>query len=149
MIGIGPMQGQANHFYRYAGGEPIKYAIERYQEEVRRLYSVLDKHLSDHGSEYLVGGKCTIADISTWGWVAVSRWAGIELDEFPKLKIWEERMFRRPAVEKGRHVPEKHHREMLNDPKAIAEFEERGKAFYKRLAEEKAQADTDAKTDAK
>lgn len=66
LIGINQsVQGQANHFTRYAP-EQIEYGINRYQNETRRLYSVLDKHLSDAGSEYLVGDKCTIADIAHW-----------------------------------------------------------------------------------
>jgi glutathione S-transferase len=63
--GVGPMQGQANHFTRYAP-EQIEYGINRYQNETRRLYGVLDKHLKDAGTEYLVGAKCTIADIAHW-----------------------------------------------------------------------------------
>lgn len=58
------MQGQSNHFTRYAP-EQIEYGINRYQNETRRLYGVLDKHLSDAGTEYLVG-KYTIADIAHW-----------------------------------------------------------------------------------
>lgn len=139
------MQGQANHFFRYAGGEPIQYAVDRYQSEVRRLYGVLEKHFADGDSEYLVGNKCTIADISTWGWISVARWAGIELDEFPRLKLWEERMFRRPGVEKGRHVPDKHHRELLQDPAAMLAFEQKGREFYKKLAEKKEESDSKSK----
>lgn len=56
------MQGQANHFVRYAA-EHIEYAVTRYQNEVKRLYGVLDKHLKDANTDYLVGSKCTIADI--------------------------------------------------------------------------------------
>ena len=63
--GVGPMQGQSNHFTRYAP-EQIEYGINRYQNETRRLYGVLDKHLKDAGTEYLVGNKCTIADIAHW-----------------------------------------------------------------------------------
>lgn len=138
--GLGPMQGQANHFFRYSS-ERIEYAINRYQTEVRRQYGVLERHLSNAKSEYLVGNKCTIADISIWGWVTVSRWAGVELDGFPVLKQWEERMLKRPAVERGRQVPEKHHRELLQDPKAMAEFEKQGKAFYKKFVEQDKQGD--------
>ena len=116
---------------RYAA-ERIDYAATRYQNEVKRLYGALDKHLKDANSEYLVGNKCTIADIAHWGWITLSRWAGVELTEFPTLKEWEERMLARPAVEKGRHVPDKHHREILQDPGRMAEFEQRGKAFYRK-----------------
>ena len=58
--GVGPMQGQSNHFTRYAP-EKIQYGINRYQNETRRLYGVLEKHLKDSGNEYLVANKCTIA----------------------------------------------------------------------------------------
>ena len=118
--GVGPMQGQANHFTRYAP-EPIKYGIDRYQNETRRLYGVLDKHLKESGQEYLVGNKCTIADIAHWGWVAAAFWAGVEIDEFPNLKAWEERMLKRPAVEKGRHVPDPHRMKELSQDKAKME----------------------------
>jgi glutathione S-transferase len=105
--GVGPMQGQANHFFRYAP-EKIEYGVNRYQNETRRLYGVLDTHLKEGNKEYLVGNKCTIADIAHWGWVAAAGWAGIEIDEFPALKAWEERMLARPGLEKGRHVPVPH-----------------------------------------
>ncbi|KAF2719428.1 glutathione S-transferase II [Polychaeton citri CBS 116435] len=103
--GVGPMQGQANHFFRYAP-EKIQYGIDRYQTEARRLYSVLDKHLSDVKTDYLVGNKCTIADIAHWGWISAAGWAGIDINAFPTLKAWEERMWARPAVKKGANVPE-------------------------------------------
>jgi glutathione S-transferase len=132
------MQGQANHFVRYAA-DYNEYAATRYQDEVKRLYGVLDKHLKAAETDYLVGNKCTIADIAHWGWVTLSRWAGVELSDFPTLKAWEERMLARPAVEKGRHVPDPHHREILQDPKKMEEFEKRGKAFYRQ--QEKAAAE--------
>lgn len=113
--GIGPMQGQANHFFRYAA-EKIAYGINRYQNETRRLYRVLDEHLSKSSSGYLVGSKCTIADIAHWGWIAAAGMAGVDIDEFPHLKAWEERMLTRPGVERGRHVPRPHKvKELLKD----------------------------------
>lgn len=64
----------------------------------------------------MVGGKCTIADIAHWGWVTAAGWAGVDIEEFPHLKAWEERMLKRPGVEKGRHVPSPHRmKEMLAD----------------------------------
>ena len=56
----------------------------------------------------MVGDHVSIADISHWGWVAAAGWAGVDIEEFPHLKAWEERMAAREGVEKGRHVPEKH-----------------------------------------
>lgn len=105
--GVGPMQGQANHFTRYAP-EKIEYGINRYQTETRRLYSVLNTHLSSNSIPYLTGSKCTIADIAHWGWIAGAGWSGIDIESFPALKAWEERMLARPGVEKGRHVPDPH-----------------------------------------
>lgn len=70
--GVGPMQGQANHFTRYAP-EKIEYGINRYQNETRRLYSVLDTHLAKSASGYLVGDRCTIADIAHYGWIVSHR----------------------------------------------------------------------------
>ncbi|KDQ14869.1 hypothetical protein BOTBODRAFT_32225 [Botryobasidium botryosum FD-172 SS1] len=105
--GIGPMQGQANHFYRYAP-EKIPYGIKRYQDETRRLYSVLESRLT--GREYLAGpgkGTYSIVDISTWPWVLWHPWAGIEsiADEFPNLEKWLRRIQERPQVAAGLNVP--------------------------------------------
>jgi len=109
------MQGQANHFTRYAP-EIIKYGVDRYQNETRRLYGVLDAHLKEGKKEYLVGNKCTIADIAHWGWIAAAGWAGVEIDDFPALKAWEERMAARPGVAKGKNVPSPHTmKELLKD----------------------------------
>ena len=116
--GVGPMQGQANHFSRYAP-EKIEYGVNRYQNETRRLYKVLDDHLKANGSPYLVGQKCTIADIAHWGWISAAGWAGIAIEEFPHLQAWDERMLARPGVEKGRHVPSPHRiRELAKDKEA-------------------------------
>jgi GSH-dependent disulfide-bond oxidoreductase len=102
MGGIGPMQGQANVFYRYAP-EKIPYAIERYQKETKRLYKVLDHRLADH--EYLAGDY-SIADIATWPWVTLHGWAGVDVDDLPNLDRWINRVGERPAVVKGRGIPE-------------------------------------------
>ncbi|KAA8568662.1 hypothetical protein EYC84_007669 [Monilinia fructicola] len=105
--GVGPMQGQANHFTKYAP-EKIEYGINRYVNETRRLYSVLNTQLEKSTSGYLVGDRCTIADIAHWGWVTSAFYSGVDIEEFPALKAWDERMEKRPAVEKGRHVPDPH-----------------------------------------
>lgn len=127
--GVGPMQGQANHFSRYAP-EHIQYGVDRYRNETRRLYGVLDKHLAEGNKEYLVGNKCTIADIAHWGWIAAAGWAGVNIDEFPALKAWEERMLARPGVEKGRHVPDPHRmKELLKDPKKMEEHAAKSRAW--------------------
>lgn len=102
MGGVGPMQGQANVFFRYAP-EKIEYAIQRYQNETKRLYRVLDGRLADHA--YLAGDY-SIADIATWPWVSIHGWAGIEIDDLPHLKRWLDAVGERPAVQRGRAVPQ-------------------------------------------
>ena len=101
MGGIGPMQGQANVFFRYAP-EKIDYAINRYQEETARLYRVLDTRLAE--SEYLAGDY-SIADIATWPWVRIHDWAGVSVDGMPHLQRWIDAIAARPAVQKGIAVP--------------------------------------------
>ncbi len=101
MAGVGPMQGQANVFFRYAT-EKIPLAIERYQRETRRLYEVLDRRLGQ--VEYLAG-EYSIADIATWPWVRVHSWAGVEIDGLSSLERWIESVGSRPAVQQGIKVP--------------------------------------------
>ncbi|KHO00570.1 glutathione S-transferase II [Metarhizium album ARSEF 1941] len=107
MGGLEPMQGQANHFKRYAP-EKIEYGINRYGNETRRLYRTMDDHLAKSPHGFLVGDRVTIADISCWGWVAAHTWAGVSLDEFPHLDKWLKTLLKRPGFEKGRHVPQPH-----------------------------------------
>ena len=117
--GLGPMQGQANHFNRYAP-ERIEYGVNRYVNETRRLYGTLDKHLASKGDGFFVGDHISIADITTIGWVMAAGWAGVEIDEFPHLKKWEEMMMGREGVERGRHVPSPHKiKELMKDKAAI------------------------------
>ena len=102
MAGIGPMQGQANVFYRYAP-EKIPYAINRYQHECRRLFEILDKRLGE--CEYLAGDEYTIADMATWPWVNGYAWGGLSIDGLDRLAGWLEKIAARPAVQRGRDVP--------------------------------------------
>ena len=102
MGGIGPMMGQANVFYRYAP-EKIPYAIDRYQREVRRLLEVLDTRLGE--AEYLAGDY-SIADIANWSWVFGYKWTGVSIDGLGNLKRWLDVIATRPAVRRGRDVPE-------------------------------------------
>lgn len=102
MGGIGPMQGQANVFFRYAP-EKIPYAIERYQTETRRLYTVLDTQLGQ--SEYLAG-EYSIADIANWSWVSLYYWAGVSIEGLEHLQRWLKAVEQRPAVQRGIVVPE-------------------------------------------
>ena len=98
MGGIGPMFGQWNHFANYAP-EKIPYAIERYSNEVRRLYGVLEKRLS--ASPYLAGDAYSIADIASFPWVRNAERRGIDLIEFPGVKRWLGEIEARPAVQRG------------------------------------------------
>jgi len=101
--GLGPMQGQANHFARFAKSKP-SYAVQRYVGETERLYGVLDARLSSR--KYVVGEKFTIADISLVGWANLASLAGIDLEkQFPNVKAWLDRLLERPAVRKGLAVP--------------------------------------------
>ena len=101
MGGLGPMQGQANVFYRYFP-EKIPAAIDRYQNETRRLYGVLDGRLA--GNEFLAG-DFSIADIANWSWVRIHNWSGINIDEFENLKRWLDQLEARPELVRGAAVP--------------------------------------------
>ncbi|MBL1432977.1 MAG: glutathione S-transferase N-terminal domain-containing protein [Gammaproteobacteria bacterium] len=101
MGGIGPMQGQANVFYRYFP-EKIPVVIERYQNETRRLYEVLDRQLE--GREYICDDY-SIADIAHWGWVSWYEWADINVDGLDNLMRWHQTMLSRPAVQRGKDIP--------------------------------------------
>lgn len=100
--GLGPMQGQANHFYRLAK-ERIPYPTQRYVGETERLYGILDNQLKD--KDYLVGNQYSIADIANFSWVNVSYFAGVDLKSFPNLHKWWANVNARPAVKKGLAVP--------------------------------------------
>ena len=99
--GIGPMQGQANVFHRYAE-EKIPYAIERYQREVRRLFEVCDRRL---GEEEFLAGEYSIADMAAWPWVASHDWSGVSIDGLDNLQRWLDTIAARPAVKRGMDVP--------------------------------------------
>jgi glutathione S-transferase len=101
MGGIGPMQGQANVFFRYFD-EKIPSVIDRYQNETRRLYEVLDRQLKDR--EYLCGDY-SIADISNWTWVRSHKWSGINVEGLDNLMRWKDTMYARPACQKGIKIP--------------------------------------------
>ncbi len=101
MGGIGPMMGQANVFYRYFP-ETIQPAINRYQNEGRRLFEVLNTQLADR--EFLTGDY-TIADMANWCWVRTHEWSGISIDGLDNLKRWIDTIAARPAAQKGIVVP--------------------------------------------
>jgi GST-like protein len=102
MGGIGPMQGQANVFFRYFP-EKLQGAIDRYQHETRRLYEVLDTRLQT--VEFLAG-EYSIADIATFPWVRSHDWSGVEVEGLSALQRWLAAMEARPAVQRGLLVPE-------------------------------------------
>ncbi len=102
MGGVGPMMGQANVFYRYFP-EKIQPAIDRYQNESRRLFEVLERGLE--GKEWLAAGEYTIADIANWCWVRTYKWSGVSIEGLPNLKRWLDAIRARPAVERGLAVP--------------------------------------------
>jgi len=97
MAGLGPMHGQAHHFVRYAPSGQT-YPINRYVNEARRLLNVLEYRLNE--AEYLAE-EYSIADIACWPWVRATRLIDIDLDEFPAIKAWWEKIGARPAVVAG------------------------------------------------
>jgi GST-like protein len=100
MGGLGPMAGQAHHFRQYAP-EKIAYGIDRYTNEVNRLYGVMNRRLADH--DYLAG-EYSIADMASIGWVRPYENQGQDLNDFPHLKRWFEAVLARPAVQRGIEV---------------------------------------------
>ena len=109
MGGIGPMMGQANVFHRYLE-EKIPVAIERYQNEVRRLFTVLDGRLEDR--EYLVDNY-SIADMANWCWVRTYEWSGVSIEGLDNLIRWKNSIEARPAARRGVEVPNKIDKEAL------------------------------------
>tara|TARA_Y100001934_G_C12259015_1_gene729056 strand:+ start:84 stop:743 length:660 start_codon:yes stop_codon:yes gene_type:complete len=101
MGGIGPMQGQANVFFRYFD-EKIPVVIERYQKECRRLFEVLDRRLEDR--EFICN-EFSIADIATWPWTRGYKWSGVDIDGLENLQRWSQTMYDRPACIRGINVP--------------------------------------------
>ena len=100
MGGLGPMAGQAHHFRIYAP-EKVPYAINRYTNEVNRLYGVMDKRLE--GREFLAGDY-SIADMASIGWVTNWERQGQDMTEFPNLSSWQDRLLARPAVKRGLEI---------------------------------------------
>ena len=103
MGGIGPIFGQVHHFKR-AAKEKVPYAINRYFNECRRLYGVLDSRLA--GREYIANDEVSIADFCTVPWVFRHDWQEIDLDEFTNVKRWYDNMMQRPALTRGMNLPD-------------------------------------------
>jgi len=98
MGGVGPMLGQAHHFRMYAP-DKIEYAVNRYTNEAKRLYGVMDRQLA--GQEWIAGNEYTIADIAIFPWLRSWQNQGIDWADFPNLKVWFDRIAARPAVQRG------------------------------------------------
>ncbi|CAM3571073.1 GSH-dependent disulfide bond oxidoreductase [Rahnella bruchi] len=98
VAGFGPMLGQNHHFTHYAP-QPVPYAIERFLQETRRLYAVLNRQLEKNA--YIAGENYSIADIATYPWVVAHERQRIDLAEFPAVRNWFERVKIRPATQKA------------------------------------------------
>ena len=127
MGGVGPMMGQANVFFRYFP-EKIQPAIDRYQNESRRLFEVMERRLSD--SEWLADDY-SIADIANWCWVRTHKWSGVSVEGLPQLQRWLDAMRERPACQRGIAVPAKAE-DALKDDKATQAFAERARTIVQR-----------------
>jgi len=101
MGGVGPMLGQAHHFRLYAP-EKIPYAVDRYSNEAKRLYGVMNKRLAN--SKYIAGPEYTIADIAIFPWLRSWKNQGIDWNDYPHLKGWFDEIGARPAVQRGVEV---------------------------------------------
>ena len=114
---LGPMAGQAHHFRQYAP-EEVPYAIERYTNEVNRLYGVMNTRLKDRD---FLAGKYSIADMACIGWIVPYKNQGQDLDAFKHLRKWFERVMNRPAVMRGMTVGDEKRsppEELKKDPEA-------------------------------
>ena len=98
MGGVGPMLGQTHHFRLYAP-EKIGYAIDRYTNEAKRLYGVMDRRLQS--SRWIAGKTYSIADIAIFPWLRNWQGQGIDFEQFPALKAWFDTIAARPAVQRG------------------------------------------------
>ena len=114
MGGVGPMAGQAHHFLLYAP-ERIPYAMDRYRNEVNRLYGVLNRRLE--GRDY-VCGDYSIADMAIWPWAQGWQRQEQDLAQFPNMAAWLDRMYARPAVKTARHLGEEYRSNLAKDQAA-------------------------------
>ena len=114
MGGVGPMLGQAHHFAIYAPRK-IKYAIDRYNNETRRLYNVVDRRLGE--VEY-VAGAYSIADMAIYPWMRLYERYGIDIETIPNFKRWLDAISERPAVQRGVEILEDRRRNLGEDSKA-------------------------------
>ncbi|BBB66894.1 thiol:disulfide oxidoreductase [Undibacterium sp. YM2] len=115
MGSVGPMLGQAHHFRIYAP-EKIAYAVDRYTNETKRIYGVIDKQLEK--TTYLAGEEYGIADIATFPWTRSFANQGIDWAEFPNAKRWFDTISQRPAVQRGVQVLADLRKPLENNDKA-------------------------------
>ena len=127
MGGVGPMMGQANVFFRYFP-EKIQPAIDRYQNEGRRLFEVLDIHLAKQ--EWLATDY-SIADIANWCWVRTHKWSGISVEGLDHLDRWIKAMYEQPGMVEGIAVPIKIESLLDNDEK-MKEFTKNAEKMVKK-----------------
>jgi GST-like protein len=128
MGGVGPMLGQTHHFRIYAP-EKLPYAIDRYTNEAKRLYGVMDTRLAR--SKYLGGPDYSIADIAVFPWLRSWKNQGIDWNDYPHLKGWFDEIAARPAVKRGVEVLAAQRKPLLDDQARSALF---GDQQYKRHA---------------
>jgi GST-like protein len=126
MGSVGPMLGQAHHFRMYAP-QKLEYAIDRYSNEARRLYGVIDRRLSQ--SAWLGGTDYSIADIATFPWLRSWEKQGIVLADYPHLQAWFNKIAERPAVQRGVKVMAELRRPITGDKEREVLF---GKTQYER-----------------
>ncbi len=127
MGGVGPMMGQANVFFRYFP-EKIQPAIDRYQNEGRRLFEVLDTHLA---KQDWLAKDYSIADIANWCWVRTYKWSGISIEGLNNLERWMKAMYDQPGMSAGLEVPIKMER-LLDDDKKAKEFAKNAEKMVKK-----------------
>jgi GST-like protein len=105
MGGVGPMMGQAMYFQRIAAkqGQTNPFAINRYVQESRRLFEVLNTHLT--GKQFLVNEQYTIADMAMYPWARAYYWANVSIDGLPHLQAWFDRIDEREATQRALEIP--------------------------------------------
>jgi len=101
MANLGPKAGEANHFRNYAAAESQQYAIERFNNEMNRIYGVMDRRLKDRA--YLAG-QYSIADMACIGWASRAERHGQDISAFHNVKRWIDAVLARPAVQRGMHI---------------------------------------------
>jgi GSH-dependent disulfide-bond oxidoreductase len=126
MGGVGPMLGQAHHFRIYAP-DKIGYAIDRYTNEAKRLYGVMDRQLAR--SKYIAGPQYTIADMAIFPWLRSWKNQGIDWNDYPHLKGWFDEIAARPAVERAVQVLSDRRKPLMDDKARTMLF---GSEQYKR-----------------